>query len=183
MSIRRRPRRRHLQVVRQATEGRQGAVRRESRSPAGPGTRRARAQRRRKTTAVRVLTTLIKPDRGRAEVEGLDVVRQAAEVRKVIGLAGQFAAVDENLTGRENVEMVGTLYHLGSKVPRRGRRGAGAPAAERRRRSARAHLLGRYAPPARPRRQPRRPAEGPAARRADHGARSAQPHRAVGFHP
>ncbi len=71
-----------------------------------------------KTTAVRVLTTLIKPDRGRAEVEGLDVVRQASEVRKVIGLAGQFAAVDENLTGRENVEMVGRLYHLGSKVSR-----------------------------------------------------------------
>jgi ABC-2 type transport system ATP-binding protein len=71
-----------------------------------------------KTTAVRVLTTLITPDRGRAEVEGLDVVRQAAEVRKVIGLAGQFAAVDENLTGRENIEMVGRLYHLGGKLAR-----------------------------------------------------------------
>ncbi len=71
-----------------------------------------------KTTAVRVLTTLIQPDRGRAEIEGIDVVRSPAEVRKVIGLAGQFAAVDENLTGRENVEMVGRLYHLGTKQAR-----------------------------------------------------------------
>jgi ABC-2 type transport system ATP-binding protein len=72
-----------------------------------------------KTTAVRVLTTLIQPDKGRAEIEGIDVVRSPAEVRKVIGLAGQFAAVDENLTGRENVEMVGRLYHLGGKQARR----------------------------------------------------------------
>jgi ABC-2 type transport system ATP-binding protein len=71
-----------------------------------------------KTTAVRVLTTLIRPDRGRAEVEGLDVVRSPEAVRRRIGLAGQFAAVDENLTGRENVEMVGRLYHLGGKVAR-----------------------------------------------------------------
>jgi ABC-2 type transport system ATP-binding protein len=71
-----------------------------------------------KTTAVRVLTTLIQPDRGRAEIEGIDVVRSPGEVRKVIGLAGQFAAVDENLTGRENVEMVGRLYHLGTKLAR-----------------------------------------------------------------
>jgi ABC-2 type transport system ATP-binding protein len=72
-----------------------------------------------KTTAVRVLTTLIQPDRGRAEVEGIDVLKSPGEVRKVIGLAGQFAAVDDNLTGRENVEMVGRLYHLGTKVARR----------------------------------------------------------------
>jgi ABC-2 type transport system ATP-binding protein len=71
-----------------------------------------------KTTAVRVLTTLIRPDRGRAEVDGIDVVKNPAAVRRVIGLAGQFAAVDENLTGRENVEMVGRLYHLGAKVSR-----------------------------------------------------------------
>jgi ABC-2 type transport system ATP-binding protein len=71
-----------------------------------------------KTTAVRVLTTLIQPDRGRAAVDGIDVVKDPAAVRKVIGLAGQFAAVDENLTGRENVEMVGRLYHLGAKVAR-----------------------------------------------------------------
>jgi ABC-2 type transport system ATP-binding protein len=71
-----------------------------------------------KTTAVRILTTLIQPDRGRAEIEGIDVVRRPAEVRNLIGLAGQFAAVDENLTGRENVELVGRLYHLGRKVAR-----------------------------------------------------------------
>jgi ABC-2 type transport system ATP-binding protein len=72
-----------------------------------------------KTTAVRVLTTLIQPDKGRAEIEGIDVVRSPGEVRKLIGLAGQFAAVDENLTGRENVELVGRLYHLGTKQARR----------------------------------------------------------------
>ncbi len=72
-----------------------------------------------KTTAVRVLTTLIQPDKGRAEIEGIDVVRSPGEVRKMIGLAGQFAAVDENLTGRENIELVGRLYHLGTKQARR----------------------------------------------------------------
>jgi ABC-2 type transport system ATP-binding protein len=61
---------------------------------------------------VRILTTLLLPDEGRAEVAGLDVVRNTTEIRKLIGLAGQFAAVDENLTGRENIEMVGRLYHL-----------------------------------------------------------------------
>lgn len=66
-----------------------------------------------KTTAVRVLTTLLRPTSGSARVQGLDVVRDAARVRGTIGLAGQYAAVDETLTGRENVEMVGRLYHLG----------------------------------------------------------------------
>jgi ABC-2 type transport system ATP-binding protein len=65
-----------------------------------------------KTTAVRVLTTLLAADAGRAEVAGLDVVRQADELRSRIGLTGQYAAVDEYLTGRENLEMVGRLYHL-----------------------------------------------------------------------
>jgi ABC-2 type transport system ATP-binding protein len=63
-----------------------------------------------KTTAVRVLTTLLRPDAGTARVAGLDVVRDAAELRKRIGLAGQYAAVDENLTGEENLTMVGRLY-------------------------------------------------------------------------
>src|SRR5918999_5536048 len=66
-----------------------------------------------KTTAVRILTTLLPPDGGTARVAGLDVVRDAAKLRAQIGLAGQYAAVDENLTGRENLEMVGRLYHLG----------------------------------------------------------------------
>ena len=66
-----------------------------------------------KTTAVRILTTLLRPDAGTGRVAGLDVVRDAAKLRSKIGLAGQYAAVDENLTGRENLEMVGRLYHLG----------------------------------------------------------------------
>jgi ABC-2 type transport system ATP-binding protein len=66
-----------------------------------------------KTTAVRILTTLLAPDSGRATVAGLDVVADAAKLRSQIGLAGQYAAVDENLTGRENLVMVGQLYHLG----------------------------------------------------------------------
>jgi ABC-2 type transport system ATP-binding protein len=66
-----------------------------------------------KTTAVRILTTLLPPDGGTARVAGLDVVRDAAALRAQIGLAGQYAAVDENLTGLENLEMVGRLYHLG----------------------------------------------------------------------
>src|SRR5437763_12813059 len=65
-----------------------------------------------KTTAVRILTTLLKPDSGRAEVAGYDVGRDAAALRSVVGLAGQNAAVDENLSGRENLELVGRLYHL-----------------------------------------------------------------------
>jgi ABC-2 type transport system ATP-binding protein len=65
-----------------------------------------------KTTAVRILTTLLLPDEGSARVAGFDVVRDAAKVRERIGLAGQYAAVDENLTGFENLEMVGRLYHL-----------------------------------------------------------------------
>src|SRR5215211_4035407 len=65
-----------------------------------------------KTTAVRILTTLLQPDGGSARVAGLDVVRDAAALRAKVGLAGQYAAVDENLTGFENLEMVGQLYHM-----------------------------------------------------------------------
>jgi ABC-2 type transport system ATP-binding protein len=71
-----------------------------------------------KTTAVRILTTLLRPDDGSARVAGFDVVQQAARVREHIGLAGQYAAVDENLTGAENLEMVGRLYHLGRHASR-----------------------------------------------------------------
>ena len=71
-----------------------------------------------KTTLVKVLATLIKPDSGTARVAGLDVVEQATAVRSVIGLAGQYAAVDEMLTGRENLEMVGRLYRLSARVAR-----------------------------------------------------------------
>jgi len=72
-----------------------------------------------KTTAVRILTTLLVPDAGSARVAGLDVVHDAAALRARIGLAGQYAAVDANLTGAENLEMVGRLYHLGRAVARR----------------------------------------------------------------
>ena len=72
-----------------------------------------------KTTCVRILSTLILPDGGRAEVDGLDVVRDAEELRYRIGLAGQSAAVDENLTGFENLEMVGRLYGLPKAEARR----------------------------------------------------------------
>jgi len=72
-----------------------------------------------KTTAVRILTTLLHPDGGRATVVGRDVVRDAAELRALIGLAGQYAAVDENLTGFENLQMVGRLYHLPAEEARR----------------------------------------------------------------
>src|SRR3982751_687278 len=65
-----------------------------------------------KTTAVRILATLLKPDGGTARVAGLDVVREPAALRAKIGLAGQYAAVDENLTGFENLEMVGRVYHM-----------------------------------------------------------------------
>ena len=72
-----------------------------------------------KTTAVRILTTLLSPDGGRATVGGYDVVRDAERLRHVIGLAGQSAAVDENLTGLENLEMVGRLYHVDPEEARR----------------------------------------------------------------
>ena len=67
-----------------------------------------------KTTTVRILATLLKPDAGRATVAGFDVVRQAQQLRHAIGLSGQYAAVDENLTGRENLWMVGRLYQIPS---------------------------------------------------------------------
>ncbi|WP_433270306.1 ATP-binding cassette domain-containing protein [Actinosynnema sp. CS-041913] len=71
-----------------------------------------------KTTTVRVLTTLLEHDEGKATVTGLDVVADAKELRRRIGLSGQYAAVDENLTGFENLDMVGRLYHLGKQRSR-----------------------------------------------------------------
>ena len=71
-----------------------------------------------KTTTVRILATLLKPDAGRATVAGLDVVSDAQRIRTLIGLSGQYAAVDENLTGRENLWMFGTLYQLPGSVAR-----------------------------------------------------------------
>ena len=72
-----------------------------------------------KTTLVRILTTLLGPDAGRAQVAGHDVVREASALRAAIGLAGQYAAVDQNLTGQENLELVGRLYHFSKPEARR----------------------------------------------------------------
>lgn len=72
-----------------------------------------------KTTAVKVLTTLLLPDAGCVMIEGHDVVREADAVRRRIGLAGQSAAIQEELTGRENLEIMGRLYHLGRAAARR----------------------------------------------------------------
>jgi ABC-2 type transport system ATP-binding protein len=71
-----------------------------------------------KTTVVRILTTLLTPDHGTAEVAGIDVLKDPREVRRRIGLSGQYAAVDEYLTGFENLDMIGRLYHLGRNASR-----------------------------------------------------------------
>ncbi|WP_130013999.1 ATP-binding cassette domain-containing protein [Serinicoccus sediminis] len=71
-----------------------------------------------KTTTVKVLNTLLRPDSGTATVAGVDVLHDPEGVRRVIGASGQYAAVDEHLTGRENLEMVGRLYHLGGSRSR-----------------------------------------------------------------
>ena len=72
-----------------------------------------------KTTTVRILTTLTRPDSGTATIAGYDVLREPARVRGVISLTGQYAAVDENQTGRENLVMVGRLMHLGRRTAQR----------------------------------------------------------------
>ena len=106
--------------------------------------------------------------------------RDPEHVRRVIGLAGQTAAVEPALTGRENLRMVARLFgHDRARGRRRGRRGARAARPHRRRRPARAHLLRRHAAAARPRREPRRRAAPAAPRRADDRSRPAQPQRAV----
>ncbi len=71
-----------------------------------------------KTTLVRILATLMQPDSGSARVEGINVVERPDDVRRLIGLTGQYAAVDENLTGRENLVMIGRLYHMSTAVAR-----------------------------------------------------------------
>lgn len=71
-----------------------------------------------KTTTVKVLTTLITPDAGEVRIAGIDVLAHPGELRPLIGVSGQYAAVDENLTGFENLDMVGRLYHLGPKAAR-----------------------------------------------------------------
>jgi ABC-2 type transport system ATP-binding protein len=72
-----------------------------------------------KTTTVRILSTLLRPDGGEVLINGFDVQKQSDEVRAVIGLTGQYAAIDEYLTGRENLEMMGRLYHLSKEDSKR----------------------------------------------------------------
>ena len=136
-----------------------------------------------KTTCVRILTTLLEPDSGTATVAGFDVVTQGRELRRVIGLSGQYAAVDEHLTGFENLDMVGRLYHLGRARSRgTGQGAARALRPRRRRRTDRQGLLRRHASAARPRRGAGGRAAGARSRRADHRSRPAQPPRHVGRH-
>jgi ABC-2 type transport system ATP-binding protein len=71
-----------------------------------------------KTTCVRILATLLRPDEGQVSVGGIDVLAHPDQVRRIIGLSGQYAAVDENLTGFENLEMIGRLYQLGKATAR-----------------------------------------------------------------
>ena len=134
-----------------------------------------------KTTAVRILTTLLPPDGGTARVAGLDVVKDAAALRSRIGLAGQYAAVDENLTGFENLDMVGRLYHLGRGPSRERARellerfsltDAGDRAFE--------DLLGRHAAAARSGGGARRPAARALPGRAHDRPRPGQPPPALG---
>jgi ABC-2 type transport system ATP-binding protein len=113
-----------------------------------------------KTTAVRILTTLLIPDEGRALVEGRDVVREAAAVRRLIGLAGQSAAIQEELTGRENLELIGRLYHLSKADSRPGQRAAGAVRPDRGSGAAGQDLLRRHAAPPGPGGEPGRQSRG-----------------------
>ena len=108
-----------------------------------------------KTTLVRILTTLLRPDSGSAHVAGLDVLGQEAELRERIGLAGQYAAVDENLTGLENLTMVGRLYGIAPRTCQGTRSGAtGAVRSDGRCQPVRQDLFRRHAPAAGPRRGP-----------------------------
>ena len=137
-----------------------------------------------KTTAVRILTTLLRPDAGRARVAGYDVVRDPVAVRTQIGLVGQHAAVDEILSGRQNLVMFGRLYHLPAATARRradelldrfGLADTGSKPVR--------PLLRRHAAAPRPRREPDPRPAGALPRRADHRARPAQPGRGLGSGP
>jgi ABC-type multidrug transport system ATPase subunit len=121
-----------------------------------------------KTTAVRILATLLKPDGGQASVCGYDVVRDAHQVRQLIGLTGQYASVDEGLSGTNNLIMIGRLLGLSRSDARgAGGRTARPLRARRRRRPTGEDLLGRDAAPAGPGRQPGRQSPGAVPGRAD----------------
>ena len=122
-----------------------------------------------KTTAVRVFSTLLRPNRGRAQVLGHDVVTEAAQVRRMIGLTGQYAALDEYLTGRANLVMIGQLSRLHrGRGPAPRRRDARAVRPHRGGRAGGQDLLRRHATAAGPGRQPDRLSVGAVPGRADH---------------
>ena len=100
-----------------------------------------------KTTAVRILATLLRPDDGQASICGYDVLRDAHQVRQLIGLTGQYASVDEGLSGINNLIMIGRLLGLPRRTPGPGVRVARPLRADRRRRAAGEDLFGRHAPP------------------------------------
>ena len=136
-----------------------------------------------KTTTIRILTTLLRADGGRAVVAGVDVARDPAGARRRIGLVGQSAAVDEVLSGRQNLVLFGRLYHLGA-APRPGAGGRTARALRPRghgRQAGRA-VLGRHAPPPRPRRGPDPLPRGAVLGRADDRPRPARAQRGLGGH-
>ncbi len=137
-----------------------------------------------KTTAVRILATLLRPDEGSASVCGYDVVRDAHRVRQLIGLTGQYASVDEGLSGTNNLLMIGRLLGLSrAGGPGPGGRAAGAVRAHRRGRAGGEGLLRRHAAAPRPGREPGRPPRRAVPGRADHRARPAQPQRGLGHAP
>ena len=131
-----------------------------------------------KTTVVRILSTLLKQDAGTATVIGFDTAAQPQKVRESISLTGQFAAVDEILSGRENL-----VLDRPAAAPEEPRQDRGRPArpllADRGRRPQGGHLLGRHAPPARHRDEPDRQPAGHLPRRADDGPRPPGAHRGV----
>ena len=134
-----------------------------------------------KTTMVRILSTLLRADAGRARVAGHDVVADRRAVRRSISLTGQYAAVDELQTGEENLRMMGALSGLGRARARARARELLARVRPRRRRPAPGrHVLRRHAPAPRPRREPGRAAVGDLPRRADHRPGPAQPPGDVG---
>ena len=129
-----------------------------------------------KTTTIRMLTTLLRPDAGTARVFGYDILREPRAVRRHVSLTGQFASVDHELTGRENLILMGRLLGLSRREAKARATGlleafdlsaAGGRSGQQ--------ALGGYAPATRHRRELDRQAEAAVPRRADHGPRSAEP--------
>ncbi len=118
----------HVQGLEKSYDDAARPARRRLRSPQRQHLRPARLQRRRQDHVVKILSTLLKADAGTARVDGFDVAAQPANVRQSISLTGQFAAVDEILTGRENLVLVARLRHLEDRRPDRGRPAGPLPA-------------------------------------------------------